>query len=119
VHFWTDTSIEEMPPEKSMDDFNEFDERGNSLVHSGSFTIVNKLGVHVRPATKLVKTANMFEANIFIKKNELKIDAKSILGILMLAASQGSMIIVEAEGKDAKEAVHGLGCLIEDGFGEE
>ena len=54
---------------------------------SKSFTIINKLGVHVRPATQLVKTANKFDSDIFIKKDDLEVDGKSIMGILMLAAS--------------------------------
>lgn len=86
---------------------------------SKSFTIINKLGVHVRPATQLVKTANKFDSDIFIKKDDLEVDGKSIMGILMLAASQGSKIIIRADGKDAKEAIDELGRLIIGKFGEE
>lgn len=86
---------------------------------SKSFTIKNQLGIHVRPATKLVNTAARFDSKIYIEKDGLEADAKNILGILMLAASQGSKIVIRAEGGDAKEAVNELGRLIEEGFGED
>ncbi len=101
-----------------MNPFHDAEQRGNSLVVSESFTIKNELGVHVRPATKLVKTASKFDSDICILKDELEVDAKSIMGVLMLAASQGSRIIVRAEGRDAREALGELGRLIDDGFGE-
>lgn len=102
-----------------MDHSSNPEEREESQVQSGAFTIRNELGVHVRPATKLVKVANRFDSNICIKKDELEVDAKSIMGILMLAASQGSTIIIRAEGADAEEAINELGSLIEDRFGED
>jgi phosphocarrier protein len=84
-----------------------------------SFTIINKLGVHVRPATQLVKIANKFDSDIYIKKDDLEVDGKSIMGILMLAASRGSKIIIRADGEDAKEAIEELGSLIIGKFGED
>ena len=95
------------------------DEKTSNQINSKTFTIKNKLGIHVRPATQLVKTASKFDSNIFIKKEDLEVDAKSIMGILMLAASQGCQVVIRAEGKDSKEAVNELGLLIEEKFGEE
>ena len=101
-----------------MNHTNNRETRKESQLHSRTFTIKNELGVHVRPATKLVKTAGRFDSNISIKKDDLEIDAKSIMGILMLAASQGTSILVTAEGSDSKKALDEMGRLIEDGFGE-
>ena len=95
------------------------DTREEGQVLCRSFTVRNKLGIHVRPATQLVTTANKFHANICIKKDELEVNGKSIMGILMLAASQGSEIIIKTEGSDAKEALEELGRLVEEKFGEE
>ncbi|MFH2012547.1 MAG: HPr family phosphocarrier protein [Pseudomonadota bacterium] len=97
----------------------KFRDRKEDRVQIKSFIITNKLGIHVRPATQLVTTANKFISDISIKKDELEIDAKGIMGILMLAASQGSEIVIRAEGKDAREAIDELGRLIEERFGEE
>jgi len=82
------------------------------------FTIVNRLGLHARAAAKLVQAANRFRCEITVEKDELKVNAKSIMGILMLAAPQGSQIILTASGEDAAEALETLGILIDDGFGE-
>ncbi|MDY6854143.1 MAG: HPr family phosphocarrier protein [Thermodesulfobacteriota bacterium] len=94
-------------------------ENTDGIEISETFTIINKLGVHVRPATQLVKTANTFDSDIYIKKDDLEVDGKSIMGVLMLAASHGSKIIIRADGKDAKEAIGELGRLIIGKFGEE
>lgn len=102
-----------------MVDYNNSEDRKECQVQSKSFTIKNKLGIHVRPATQLVKTANKFVSDISIKKDGLEIDGKGIMGILMLAASQGSEIVIRAEGRDAREAIEELGRLIEERFGEE
>jgi len=82
------------------------------------FTIINKLGLHARAASSLVKTANSFDADVHIGKDDLRVNGKSIMGILMLAASQGSTILVETDGLDEKQALTALGELIADGFGE-
>jgi len=84
-----------------------------------TFTIRNRLGLHARAAALLVKTANHFASEITIEKDGLEVNGKSIMGILMLAASKGSKITLKAEGKDAVQAVKTLGELIENRFGEE
>jgi len=65
----------------------------------------NKQGLHARPAAMFVQIANKFEANITVSRDEEKVNGKSIMGILMLGAEQGSEIILEAEGKDAEAAL--------------
>ena len=82
------------------------------------FTIVNKLGLHARAAAVLVQLAGTFSAEIMITKENLTINCKSIMGVLMLAAAQNTVIVVEVVGEDEKEALEALGNLIEDGFGE-
>jgi len=82
------------------------------------FVIGNKLGLHARPAAVFVQTANRFEAVIEVQKEDLKIDGKSIMGIMTLAAEMGSSITVRATGKDAAAAMEALAKLIESNFGE-
>ncbi len=82
------------------------------------FTIVNKLGLHARAASVLVQLAGTFSSEITITKEKLTINCKSIMGVLMLAAAQNTVIIVEVAGDDEKEALEVLGNLIKDGFGE-
>ena len=84
-----------------------------------TFTIKNKLGLHARAAALLVKTANRFVSNVSIEKDGLEVNGKSIMGILMLAATKGTRITLKAEGKDAEQAIETLGKLIENKFGEE
>ena len=84
-----------------------------------TFTIQNKLGLHARAAALLVKAANRFEADLTVEKDGIAVNGKSIMGILMLAASRGTKITLKADGKDAAEALQTLGQLIEDRFGEE
>jgi phosphocarrier protein len=83
------------------------------------FTIKNRLGIHARPAAKLAKIANEFESTIRVMKDGLEVNGKSIMGIMMLAAAQGNVIQVEAEGPDEKAAIRALGDLIEKKFDEE
>src|SRR5512137_2433681 len=78
-----------------------------------TFTIKNRLGLHARAAALLVKTANRFTSEITIEKDGQEVNGKSIMGILMLAASKGSKITLKAEGKDAAEAIQILGALIQ------
>jgi phosphocarrier protein len=80
--------------------------------------ITNKLGLHARAAAKLVHTANAFEAEIFIGGEHEEVNAKSILGLLTLAASKGTPLTVRAEGPDEVEAVKALAELFSDKFGE-
>lgn len=81
--------------------------------------IVNRLGLHARAAAKLVHTAGSFKSRITVLKNGEEVDAKSILGILLLAAAQGSTIVVRCEGQDEEDALNAVTGLIADRFGEE
>jgi phosphocarrier protein len=82
-------------------------------------TITNKLGLHARAAVKLVNLANRFEASVRIEKDGSEIDGKSILGILTLAAVQGSEILLKVEGRDEKMAMQAILTLINDKFYEQ
>ena len=82
-------------------------------------TIKNKLGLHARAAVKFVNLANRFQASVRILKDGSDIDGKSILGILTLAATQGSTIGLKISGKDASAACKALEVLINDKFGEK
>lgn len=81
-------------------------------------TIINKLGLHARAAAKLVQTASAYSSDISVLYNNKKVSAKSIMGIMMLAASRGTTIEIVASGKDEQEAMHALENLIVDRFGE-
>ncbi len=83
------------------------------------FIIKNRLGLHARAAAQMVKTANRFSSEISIEKEGVEVNGKSIMGLLMLAAPQGSRISASATGADAEEALMAIGQLIDDGFGEE
>ena len=83
-----------------------------------TFMIGNKLGLHARPAAVFVQTANRFEASVEVQKENLKIDGKSIMGIMTLAAERGSSVTVRVTGKDAAAAMEALAKLIESNFGE-
>ena len=82
-------------------------------------TIRNRLGLHARAAARFVHTANRFRARVTLTGRGKTMDGKSILGILLLAASQGSHLEVRADGVDEEEAVDALAALVESGFGEE
>lgn len=82
------------------------------------FTIVNRLGLHARAAARLVQLANRFPCEITLSRDGQTANAKSIMGVLMLAAAQGSELLVRAEGESADEALASIGELIETGFGE-
>ncbi|WP_372519068.1 HPr family phosphocarrier protein [Candidatus Ruminimicrobiellum ovillum] len=81
--------------------------------------IVNKLGLHARPASLIVQTAMAFSSNIYIIKDETKVDAKSIMGILMLAAACGTELILRTEGPDEEQALEKMVEIFNNGFGEE
>jgi phosphocarrier protein len=83
------------------------------------FKIVNRLGLHARAAAQLVQTANRFMSDVTIAKDGDEVNGKSIMGLLMLAAPQGSRITVTVSGADATEAMKVIGTLINDGFGED
>ena len=80
--------------------------------------IINKLGLHARASSKLTQTASQFESDIWIEKNGRKVNAKSIMGVMMLAAAMGSTITIEANGVDELAAMSDLKALINDYFGE-
>ena len=86
---------------------------------SRQVTITNRLGLHARAAARFVHTANRFRSRVVVSRNGKTMDGKSILGILLLAASQGTQMEVRAEGEDEEEAVAALVALVESGFGEE
>ena len=81
-------------------------------------TITNKLGLHARAAAKLVHTASAFESEIYVGTNHEEVNAKSILGILTLAATKGTPLVVRANGSDEKAAVEAIVALFADKFGE-
>lgn len=81
--------------------------------------IKNRLGLHARPAAELVKLAGKFQCEIHLSKEGLTVNGKSIMGVLMLAAEQGSWLIIRAEGVDAVEAATALAALVERGFKEQ
>lgn len=83
-----------------------------------SITIINKLGLHARAAAKLVATASEFDSKILLARNDREVDAKSIMPVMMLAASQGTEIELIIEGEDENEALDALVALINDYFGE-
>ena len=82
-------------------------------------TIANRLGLHARAAARFVHTANRFRSRVTVGRHGKVMDGKSILGILLLAASQGSVLELGAEGDDEEAAVDALAALVSSGFGEE
>ena|ERR1700722_8199710 len=82
-------------------------------------TISNKLGIHARPAALFVKTANKFECDIFVEKDGEKINGKSIMGLMMLAAGPGSKVTLHVRGADATQAIADLEALVQRKFDEE
>jgi phosphocarrier protein HPr len=86
---------------------------------SRDFIISNKLGLHARPSAQITQTASRFSSDIHISRNGRRVNAKSIMGVMMLAAGQGSTVTVDAQGDDADEALQAIGQLIAGKFGEE
>jgi phosphocarrier protein HPr len=89
------------------------------LTMSKDLTVTNKLGIHARPAAMFVKTANRFSCDIFVEKDGEKVNGKSIMGLMMLAAGPGSKVTVSAEGHDAHRALAELETLLQRKFDEE
>jgi len=85
---------------------------------SAEATIVNKLGLHARASAKLTQLASGFQSDIHLSRSGRRVNAKSIMGVMMLAAGKGSSISIEAEGTDADAALAAIGALIADKFGE-
>ena len=81
--------------------------------------VVNKLGIHARPAAMFVKAANRFECDIFVEKDGEKVNGKSIMGLMMLAAGPGSKLLLYAEGHDAAKAVVEIELLVKRKFDED
>jgi phosphocarrier protein len=84
-----------------------------------SAQIVNRLGIHARPAAEIVKAAARFKSDITIVRDEMEVNGKSIMGVMMLAAECGATIVIRAEGADAEAALDALMAVIADGFGEK
>src|SRR5580693_9055720 len=82
-------------------------------------TISNKLGIHARPAALFVKTANRFACEIFVEKDGEKINGKSIMGLMMLAAGPGSKVTIHVRGADAVQAIAEIEALVQRKFDEE
>lgn len=83
-----------------------------------TFVIVNSLGLHARAAAQLVQVANRYHSEIHVEKDGMSVNGKSIMGVLTLAAAQGSNVTVACEGDDAEPAMAELAKVIENGFGE-
>jgi phosphocarrier protein len=86
---------------------------------SSHVQIVNKYGLHARPAAELVKLANRFACEVWIRKDEVEVSGKSIMGVMMLAAECGSTVQIRASGQDSQAAVDALVQLVQNRFGED
>ena len=87
-------------------------------MHSKSLEIVNKLGLHARAAAKLTQIAGAFRSEIWLSRSGRRVNAKSIMGVMMLAAGQGTSVLVEASGDDAEAAIAAIARLVSERFGE-
>jgi phosphocarrier protein len=88
-------------------------------VPSAELVIANKLGLHARASAKLTQLASGFAAEVWLTRNGRRVNAKSIMGVMMLAAGKGATVTVEAEGADAAAALAAIGRLIADKFDED
>jgi phosphocarrier protein HPr len=91
----------------------------DSSMMTQEFQVLNKLGIHARPAALFVKTANRFTCDIFVEKDGEKVNGKSIMGLMMLAAGPGSKLLVHANGPDASKALAEIESLIKRKFDED
>lgn len=80
------------------------------------FIVVNKMGMHARPAAQFVKRASQFQSEVWVEKDDEQVNGKSIMGLMMLAAGQGAKLVITTDGSDAEQAIAELGRLIECGF---
>ena len=85
---------------------------------SAEVEIVNKLGLHARASAKLTQVASSFRCEVWLSRNGRRVNAKSIMGVMMLAAGKGAMVVIEADGDDAEAALAALAKLIADKFDE-
>ena len=92
---------------------------GNGDKVQKEVTIVNRLGMHARPAAMFVRIASRFRSEVWVEKEGEQINGKSIMGLMMLAAGQGSKLLIRCEGPDADEALRELERLITDKFNED
>ena len=88
------------------------------IMQTQEITIVNKLGLHARASAKLTKLAGSFQCDVWMSKGQRRVNAKSIMGVMMLAAGLGSQVVLETDGPQKTEALQALVALIEDKFGE-
>ena len=86
---------------------------------SRQITIPNKLGLHARAAARLVSTASQFKADVYLEKDQTRVNGKSIMGVMMLAAAQGTVITIVTDGLDEEAALEAIHQLVQDRFGEE
>jgi len=93
--------------------------KADDLKITKEFVVLNKQGIHARPAAMLVKLANRFDCEILVEKDGEMVNGKSIMGLMMLAAGPGSRLVVHADGKDAAHAVHEIEALLKRRFDEE
>ena len=80
--------------------------------------IINKLGLHARAAARLTQVAGQFKSNVWLSRNGRRVNAKSIMGVMMLAAAKGSKVVVETDGPDEQEAMKAVTCLVTGRFEE-
>ncbi|HEY4315969.1 MAG TPA: HPr family phosphocarrier protein [Herbaspirillum sp.] len=80
--------------------------------------IINKLGLHARASAKLTQTAGKYQSEVWLSYNKRRVNAKSIMGVMMLAAGKGSVVMLETDGADEQAAIDALTALIGDRFGE-
>src|SRR5437870_11082165 len=92
---------------------------GAESIMTRDFMVANKLGIHARPAAMFVKTANRFNCEIFVEKDGERVNGKSIMGLMMLAAGPGSKLTITAEGPDAARALAELEALMHRKFDED
>lgn len=96
-----------------------FIEEFKSLMPSVSIVISNKLGLHARAAAKLTQLAARYKSDVFIARDAQRVNAKSIMGVMMLAAGMGVTVVLDAEGEDAEQALQDIQALFEAKFGEQ
>lgn len=85
---------------------------------TATVTVINKLGLHARPSAQLTQLATSFKSEVWLTRNERRINAKSIMGVMMLAAARGAELLLEVDGEDEDEALQSLADLFASGFGE-
>jgi phosphocarrier protein HPr len=87
--------------------------------HTKELTVLNKMGIHARPAAMIVRITNKFKSEVFVEKDDEQVNGKSIMGLMMLAAGPSSRIVVQAQGSDAEQAVLEIEALLKRKFDEE